>query len=180
MKKAYFCLLLVVCIFLITGCSTATYKNAESLRTFFLENEAAFDTAAKALEKVNGLWENGGYIHEPSSTAQTDICTLDPNSIWVEIDHLHINSENALFSEEYTIIAKTVNELLTEVNITSISFSHNHLKFILYDVANQYAWYPTIVYCFDTTMDRDDLQRYIGSDEIIQLKEQWYACIVAH
>lgn len=179
MKKACCYLLVTACIFLIAGCGTTTYKNEEALKTMFLENEKAFVKVAETIEQIDELYENSGYIHkqlknEPDNYAPNWEYTL------VEQGELHIHSKNPVSATEFTIIAETVNELFTKVDINSISFADNQLRFNIYDAANKYSYYPTIIYCLDSDIDESVLERYYGSFEIFHWKDRWYACFVEH
>lgn len=175
-KRSFLCILLLICLFILNGCTAKTYKDTQDIEKIFMEKEAAFVKFAAATEKIDGIYDNSGYIHkEDSSVACNEILILKT------LGNLHIHSKCAFSGEEYEILAEEVDALFSQVDVAAIVFADGQLRFELNDACYKYSWYPTIAYalCADLTIE-DMMWRRFESDGIRELKDRWYAYIYAY
>lgn len=167
MKKLIPALLLILFL-LCSACSGTTYRNNEEIGKAFQSYRGAFENVA-----VTAAGENSGFIHKPNAEEQEADCG-DSGYKLMEADGLHIHLQREMSDTELRHIAEAALSLMENVDIESISFSQEAVRFHLKD-ENEYSWAPTVVYWRADDADEGE----IGYGEAVRrLADHWYAALI--
>ena len=126
MKKLVLALLLIL-LQLCTACSETTYHSNEEIGRAFQRHKSTFENVA-----VSAVGENSGYIHKPDAEGQETECG-DSGCKLMEADGLHIHLQREMSDTELRHIAEAALALMENVDIESISFSQEAVRFHLKD-----------------------------------------------
>ena len=170
--KKSMCILMLVLLIMSSACSMSTYNNNEEIAQVFQTYRSAFEDFVAVATSTN---ENEGVIHRLRTTEEQSADCDDSGYMLREEAGLHFHLLREISDAEIRDLADTALALMEKVNIESISFSHEAVRFHLKDT-NEYSWDPMVVYWRTNHIDKE---RIGYGEEILYLSEHWYACIIA-